>query len=416
MMAERSLCQVESLETRRLFAYSLTNLTLVPRGGAGLEQELFNSPDVNNGGTAAGSKSVSKGIRHAILRVVRNGTPTFIDVGNFSSKTQSFGYGLSTSNQTVGEFIDSKGVSHAFTSTLGASDVVTVRKLGDAKGLVGSIAYAANKNGLVVGSGGNGTAREQALAWVKDGSGNYSVVPLRRLGTKPVIPTFIETSLALDVNDAGVIAGMAFNNATDERAVVWKKTSSGYAVTDLGALAGGQGDSYATAINESGQVVGFSSGSDFVQHAVLFTPTSGGKYSVASLPSPAGSDGAQATDIAENGVIVGQALFGNTQHAMLWRKNSKGKYTALDLNSQLPGGSGWTLLQATAINDTGTIIGAGTLNGATATWMLKPSGSGSGITVASLSNSNTTPAASTASPFSTTKIATPRRVAADVLV
>jgi probable HAF family extracellular repeat protein len=406
---------VERLESRRLFAYALTDLTLVARGGAGLQQELFNSPDVSNPGVSAGSKSVSKGIRHAILRVDRNGSASFIDVGNFSSKTQSFGYGVNSANQTVGEFIDSKGVSHAFTSTLGASDAVTVRKLPDAKGLTGAIALAVNRTGLAVGSAGVETAREQAVAWVKDSGGNYSVVPLRRLGTKPVIPTFVATSLALDVNDAGIITGVAYDNSTRQRAVIWKKTSSGYSVTDLGALSGGQGDSYATAINEAGQVVGFSGGSDFQNHATLFTLNSKGKYSVSALPSPSGADGTQATDINEDGVIVGQALFGNSTHAMLWHKNSKGKYVATDLNSLVPGGSGWTLLQATAINDNGTIIGAGQHNGTAATWMLTPSGKGSGITVSSLSNAVTS-AVPTNSPFSHSRIESIHRIAADVLV
>jgi probable HAF family extracellular repeat protein len=412
-MLPSPICRVESLESRRLLTYTLADLSLVAHGGEGLEQALFNSPDVNNPGAVVASKSVRKGIRHAMLRVERSGSPTLIDVGNFSRKVTSYGYGVNTSNQTVGAFIDSKGLSHAFTSTLGGGDAVTVRKLPDAKGLNGAIAYAVNSGGLAVGSGGNETAREQGLAWEKDSNGNYSVVPLRRLGTRPVIPTFIATSIALDVNDDGVIAGMAFNNNTRQRAVIWKKNSSGYAVTDLGALRGGLGESYGAAINETGQVVGFSGGSDFKNHAVLFSPNSKGRYSVINLPMPAGADGAQATDISETGVIVGQATFGNTAHAMLWRKNSKGKYSALDLNSQLPGGSGWSLTQSTAINDDGTIVGAGRHSGAAATWMLKPAGKGSGITVASLAGGASTTAAASSTPFSSTRIP---RIAEQVLL
>lgn len=56
--------------------------------------------------------------------------------------------------------------------------------------------------------------------------------------------------------------------------------------------------------------------------------------------------------------IVGRATIGGVERAMLWRDGS-----AIDLNSWLPAGSGWTLNAAAGINDSGAIVGYGTHDG-----------------------------------------------------
>ncbi len=43
-----------------------------------------------------------------------------------------------------------------------------------------------------------------------------------------------------------------------------------------------------------------------------------------------------------------------------------------DLNTLIPAGSGWQLTQVKAINDSGWIIGTGTLNGVERAFVLKP--------------------------------------------
>ena len=81
-----------------------------------------------------------------------------------------------------------------------------------------------------------------------------------------------------------------------------------------------------------------------------------------------------AYDINFSGVIVGAAYLDATGagdfRAALWLP---GKSGALNLNDLIPTGTGWTLRQATAINDNGQIVGWGYVNGETRAFRLDPS-------------------------------------------
>jgi len=114
---------------------------------------------------------------------------------------------------------------------------------------------------------------------------------------------------------------------------------------DLGTLGGTY--SYANAINASGQVVGWASTGP-EHHAFLYSDgamqdlgTLGGIYSYAKA-------------INASGQVVGWSTGLGPEHAFIY---SEGLMT--DLNTFLPANSGWTLLRANAINDSGQIVGYG---------------------------------------------------------
>jgi len=215
----RSPGRVELLESRRLLAYTLTNLGFESSGGAGLENGLFNSPDVNTPGTVAGIGIAESIYDHAMLRVVRSGKAKNIDVGKIATRTNADSRGLNDKNQVVGDWTDTKGTNHAYISALGAGDKVTITKLGDVKGLQGATAYAVNNSGLAVGSAGMLTGAEQATAWVPAKGGKFTTTPLPRLGSS-TLPGFTASSIALDVNDKGAIVGMAVDSNFRQRAVI----------------------------------------------------------------------------------------------------------------------------------------------------------------------------------------------------
>jgi len=54
-------------------------------------------------------------------------------------------------------------------------------------------------------------------------------------------------------------------------------------------------------------------------------------------------------------------------HAFLWSGGSM-----KDLNDLIPAGSGWVLTEATGINDSGQIVGNGTLGGVERAFLLNP--------------------------------------------
>src|SRR5204863_2721197 len=90
-----------------------------------------------------------------------------------------------------------------------------------------------------------------------------------------------------------------------------------------------------------------------------------GMVDLGTLP---GGTGGQANGINALGLLVG---FGDTsagaQHAFLYRNG-----TMTDLNTLISPSSGWVLSIAVDINDLGSIVGVGTHNGQTASFLLTP--------------------------------------------
>lgn len=79
-----------------------------------------------------------------------------------------------------------------------------------------------------------------------------------------------------------------------------------------------------------------------------------------------GGKASHALNINNSGVIVGDM----EGRATLWNING----VAIDLNSLIPG-TGWILNDAIAINDQGQIIGNGTINGETHSFLYTPDSS-----------------------------------------
>jgi probable HAF family extracellular repeat protein len=119
-------------------------------------------------------------------------------------------------------------------------------------------------------------------------------------------------------------------------------------MTGLATLGGT--DAIATAINSAGVVVGYSqTKGDLATHPFSYV---NGKMS--DLGAPKGSNDAWATAINASGVVVGDfrvSPTSSTQHAFV---DIKGTMT--DLNSLIPKNSGYTLIDATSINNNGQIV------------------------------------------------------------
>jgi probable HAF family extracellular repeat protein len=271
-------------------------------------------------------------------------------------------------------------------------------------GSVASVAYGVNDSGDVVGT-------RQANA--------VNVFPgeafLFRSGVFHDLAWVFpgKESLATDINNAGVIALWAGDIGSSH---AYTYDTNSQKATDLGVLPG-HDESFAMAINNVGQVAGQSrkSGTPSDPHAFLFDgtlkdlgpataandindsgqvvggrvvggashwtayrcDTSGGSPQFVDLGALPGFVGSEAMAINNDGDVVGHSVtdWGSSQQIRAFICSAGGQMQ--DLNALIPGGSGWELTWASAINDTGQIAGTGTINGRRQAFLLTPkSGSG----------------------------------------
>jgi len=164
-------------------------------------------------------------------------------------------------------------------------------------------------------------------------------------------------SSAYGINNSGTVVGYGSLASGNFGAFVWTPQSG---MQQLGTFGGP--NSYATGLNNNGEVIGYASLSSGYEHAFS---------AVGAVMTDLGTLGGSsfAYGINDSGEIVGYSwpTGGENTHAFLYVNGMM-----IDLNSLIPSGSGWQLLEAYGVNNTGQIVGEGLLNGQYHAFLLDP--------------------------------------------
>ena len=217
--------------------------------------------------------------------------------------------------------VDSRAKVSAFQFKNGEMTVLSGFVDGDTR------AFGVNASGTIVGATNTSAGKRHGFSWKEGRIEDLAPLPGGSF------------SQAYAVNDEGVVVGASDSSKPQRRAVLWRNGK----VLDLGTFPGGT-VSRALAINDRSQVIGFSDSPEGT-HAFLWE---NGKMSdLGTL----GSEPSLATAINNRSEAVGSSsLSQSVRHGFLWRKGKM-----LDLNSLISKDSGWTVLKADAINDSGQI-------------------------------------------------------------
>jgi probable HAF family extracellular repeat protein len=260
-----------------------------------------------------------------------------IDLGTLGGGS-SIAYAINDNGVVAGGADTASGVHHAFTWTSGA-----MKDLGTTGSWSASEGHAINLKGYVVGDLWNpGISNSAGFLW-----NGATMTQLPNLGGP-----WMEFALA--INRSGMVVGSA--STANGWMHAFSYAASTGVVTDLGTLPGDP-QSTAYGINDAGVAVGTS------DNGGSHRPVMWSNGQITALPPLVAGAASEADDVNYAGVIVGTS----NGRAVLWNNG-----VVVDLNTQIPSNSGWTLTQASAINNSGYIVGIGFHNGAQQAFMLSP--------------------------------------------
>jgi probable HAF family extracellular repeat protein len=246
-----------------------------------------------------------------------------------------------------------------------------------------SVAYALNDNGLVAGQADATDGNYHAFLY------NGSMNDLGSLGAYPTTAWGINLSgevvgisnnqaflyngtmqglgflagnysVARGINASGTIVGSSTTNGGPEEAFIY----SGGSMLGLGGVPGGNGYSNGLAINASGEVTGNAINNLGDYEAFLYNGTT-----MQGLGTLSGFANSWGIGINASGEVVGSltGTYGVPQDAMV---DVGG--TMYDLNSLVGNLGGWSLSEAEGVNDSGDIVGFGSVGGVQHGFLLTP--------------------------------------------
>jgi probable HAF family extracellular repeat protein len=305
---------------------------------------------INASGQITGFSSITTSggtINHVFL--YSDGKMT--DLGTLGGST-SAGAGINASGQVAGNAYNASGVDLGF-FTNSSEQLTSVGVLGGKPGF--SEAQAINDLGEVVGVSSKASGAADPFLY-----SHGTLTDLGNLGGNQEG----ELNYALGINNTTQVVGYSWVTDNEYRPFLWQSGQ----IMDLGTLGDASASAVATGINDEGQVTGWSYlNDDFGTRAFIWNE--GQMSSLGTLSASANYSFGNA--INNSGDVVGYGTTsGNLNapyHAFIYRN---GKMH--DLNGLILAHSGWVLTFANGINDSGQIVGQGTIKGEQHAFLLTP--------------------------------------------
>ena len=316
-------------------SYNVTDLGTLPGG------TYSKAAAVNNHGAVVGNADSSNGAEHAFLWTPTGGMK---DLGTLPGDDGSEAYAINDSGVIVGQSYKDGVGAHAVLWTQAGK----IRYLGSLGGSVNGYAYGINDSGQVVGESSlAGNTAGHAFLWTD----NAGMQDLGTLGGN--------TSVGYAINDLGEVAGYSLvtGGGASGHAFMWTQASG---MQDLG-LVGGTAYSTAAAISASGSIVGYAGSISGDTTSFLWTKSSG-------MKALGTGDTSVADGINNSGDVVGNVEPGGNVSAFIWSPTQREQ----NLNDLIPPNSGWFLEWAMAINRSGQIAAIGSINGQSHGALLTP--------------------------------------------
>ena len=298
------------------------------------------------------------------------------DLGTLGSSS-AIGFKINNSGTTIGWAETVDGYSQAFQSSPGGS-LQTLAALSasdsfalgiNSAGVIAGTAYVNGQPHGVIWNGviGNGPGTTDLGAGIFVTGINDPGVVIGGNGHAFILVNGVyqdlgalpggDWSSASGINQSGTVVGDSSVASGNFRGFVWNPQSGMLELGTLGGL-----NSHATGINQSGEVIGHASLASGYEHAFS---------ALGAIMTDLGTLGGSsyAYGINDSGTIVGYSWTPNSDrpHAFVYLNGMM-----IDLNSLIPSGAGWELLEAYGINNAGQIVGEGLLNGQSHAFRLDP--------------------------------------------
>lgn len=288
---------------------------------------------INNNGQIAGSMVMADG--HDQAFIYQNGTLT--GLGTFGG-TDSVALGINSSGNVVGNVRTYSGDTHGFLYKDGFVDLFGAAGLIEAKGVNDSDVVLGLINGYYMGSS---PARQTVLY----DNGLLTNISLADWG-------YGWSSYPIAINNVGQAVYFQYVCGDCDNSYLYSEGTLKEYVWFV-----------ATDLNDFGHLVGYRTSYSWDQDELGLWYHNEEETVVNERP---GSD-CYPQAINNKGQIVGTLLYDDVSHAFLYSGS-----VMTDLNSLIPAGSDWRLVEAVDINDKGQIVGFGMFQGESHAYLLEP--------------------------------------------